>query len=92
MQRDDQPGATPAAVLSYTYWGRRFAFDPAVIGRAVYLNGTPFTVVGVAPPEFYGVNRLAPPDITCPLHVTPLQDAKILLRVLLRPSPARCIN
>ena len=75
-ERDDQPGATPAAVLSYTYWGRRFAFDPAVIGRAVYLNGKPFTVVGVVPPEFYGVNRLAPPDITCPLHVTPLQDAK----------------
>ena len=73
---DDRPAATPAAVLSYAYWGRRFGFDPAVIGRAVYLNGKPFTVVGVAPPEFYGLNRLAPPDITCPLHVTPLQDAK----------------
>ena len=73
---DDRPAAAPAAVLSYAYWGRRFGFDPAVVGRAVYLNGKPFTVVGVAPPEFYGLNRLAPPDITCPLHVTPLQDAK----------------
>ena len=89
---DDRPGAAPAAVLSYAYWGRRFGFDPAVIGRTVYLDGTPFTVVGVAPPEFYGLNRLAPPDITCPLHVTPRQDSEILLRVLLRPSPARCID
>jgi predicted permease len=73
---DDRPAATPAAVVSYAYWGRRFGFDPAVIGRTVYLEGTPFTVVGVAPPEFYGLNRLAPPDITCPLHVTPRQDRK----------------
>jgi predicted permease len=73
---DDRPAAALAAVLSYAYWGRRFGFDPAVIGRAVYLDGTPFTVVGVAPPEFYGLNRLAAPDITCPLHVTPRQDRK----------------
>ena len=73
---DDRPGTTRAAVLSYAYWGRRFAFDPAVIGRTVYLDGTPFAIVGVAPPQFYGLNRLAPPDITCPLHVTPRQDGK----------------
>jgi predicted permease len=73
---DDRPAAAPAAVLSYAYWGRRFGFDPAVIGRTVYLDGTPFTVVGVAPPEFYGLNRLTPPDITCPLHVAPRQDRK----------------
>jgi len=75
-ERDDQPGAEPVAVLSYTYWGRRFGFDPAAIGGTVYLDGTPFAVVGVAPPEFYGLNRLTPPDITCPLHVTPLQGHK----------------
>jgi predicted permease len=73
---DDLRAASPVAVISYGYWARRFGFDPAVIGRTVYLNRTPFTVVGVAPPDFYGLNRLAPPDITCPLHVTPLQDAK----------------
>ncbi len=73
---DDLSAVAPAAVLSYAYWGRRFGFDPAVVGRAVYLDGTPFTVVGVAPLEFYGLNRLAPPDITCPLHVTPRQDNK----------------
>jgi putative ABC transport system permease protein len=44
IAEDDRPAATPAAVLSYTYWGRRFGFDPAVIGRTVYLDGTPFTV------------------------------------------------
>ena len=71
---DDQPAAAPAAVLSYSYWGRRFGFDPAAVGQPVYLNGTPFTVVGVAPPEFFGMNRLEPPDITCPLRVTPLPE------------------
>jgi len=71
---DDQPAAAPAAVLSYRYWGRRFGFDPAAVGQTVYLNGTPFTVVGVTPPEFFGVNRLEPPDITCPLRVTALPE------------------
>ncbi|MFZ0961243.1 MAG: ABC transporter permease [Terriglobia bacterium] len=73
---DDLPASTPAVVLSYAYWGRRFAFEPAVIDQTVYLDGMPFTVVGVAPQEFYGLNRLTPPDITCPLHVAPRQDRK----------------
>ncbi len=73
---DDRPAAAPAAVLSYAYWGRRFGFDHAVIDRTVYLDGTPFSVVGVAPPEFYGLNRVAPPDITCPFHVTPRPDGE----------------
>ena len=71
---DDHPAAAPAAVLSYAYWGRRFGFDPGVIGRHIYLDGKGFSVVGVAPPGFYGLDRLSPPDVTCPLHVTPLQD------------------
>lgn len=69
---DDRPAATGAAVLSYAYWQRRFALDPTVIGRTVYLDGTPLTVVGITRPGFYGVNRLAPPDIICPLHAVPL--------------------
>jgi predicted permease len=73
---DDRLAAAPAAVLSYTYWGRRFGFNPAVVGQTVYLGGKAFTIVGVTPPWFYGLNRLSPPDITCPLHVTALQDRK----------------
>jgi predicted permease len=51
---DDRPGASPTAVMSYAYWQGRFRGDPSVIGRAIEVNGTSFTVVGVAAPEFFG--------------------------------------
>jgi len=73
---DDRPSAAPAAVLSYAYWQRRFARDPRILGRTVSLDGTPLTIVGVTPPEFYGVSRLTPPEITVPLDAVPLADGK----------------
>ena len=45
------------AVLSYDFWQRRFASDPAVIGKTIHLNTHPFTVVGVTPRSFFGVTR-----------------------------------
>jgi predicted permease len=45
---DSVPGASPVVVLSHRYWRERFAADPAIIGRAINLNGRPYTVVGVA--------------------------------------------
>jgi predicted permease len=51
----DEDKHTPAAVLSYGYWTRRFNRDPNVIGQAIYVNGVPMTVVGVAGPRFEGV-------------------------------------
>jgi predicted permease len=51
---DRTPGARPVVVISYRLWQHRFASDPAIAGRAVTLNGQPFTVVGVAPREFTG--------------------------------------
>ncbi|HEX8670890.1 MAG TPA: ABC transporter permease [Longimicrobium sp.] len=44
----------PAAVLSHRFWRERFGSDPAVVGQVVVLNGTPFTVAGVAPRGFDG--------------------------------------
>ncbi len=52
---DDQPGAVGGAVISDALWKGRFGADPGVIGRAIELDGTPFTVVGVAPPGFRGL-------------------------------------
>jgi predicted permease len=49
---DDRPGAPPVAVLSHQFWERSLAADPSVIGRAIWLNGSPFTVVGVAERTF----------------------------------------
>jgi len=51
----DEDKHSPVAVLSYGYWTRRFNRDPKVIGQAIYVNGVPMTVVGVAGPRFEGV-------------------------------------
>ena len=65
---DDQvPGGHPVAVISYGYWQRRFARDPAVVGKIISLNGAPFTIIGVTPPEFFGVTVGVTPDISVPL-------------------------
>ena len=47
----------PEAVLSYSFWKRRFGGDPAVIGRTIHLNTYPFTIVGVSGPGFFGLSR-----------------------------------
>jgi predicted permease len=54
-------------VLGYSFWTRRFGRDPEVLGKTVYLDGLPVTIVGVTPPEFFGLDVAAPPDITVPL-------------------------
>ncbi len=53
-QDDVTPGNHPVAVISYAYWQRRFRGDPAIVGRAVTINNTPMTIIGVAPEGFIG--------------------------------------
>jgi len=52
----------PVIVLGYSLWQRRFASDPAVVGKTIQLSGRPFTVVGVAPQAFRGVDQLLFPQ------------------------------
>ena len=52
----ESPGRNPVAVVSYRYWQQTLAADPSVIGSAITINGQPFTVVGVMPAKFYGVD------------------------------------
>jgi len=56
---DDHVGAAPVVVLSDGFWHRRFAGTPGILGKAVQLDGTNYTVVGILPPRFsfYGVDR-----------------------------------
>jgi putative ABC transport system permease protein len=49
----------PVVVLGHALWATRFGADPAVVGRTVRLNGSPFTVVGVMPPAFLGTRLFA---------------------------------
>ena len=58
-------------MLSHGYWERRFARDPAVIGRTIRLSAMPFTIVGVAPAEFFGVEQGSAPDLFLPLMMQP---------------------
>lgn len=55
---EDRPGASqPVVVVSYDFWQRRLAGAPDILGRALTINGRPFTVIGVAAPEFRGLVR-----------------------------------
>jgi hypothetical protein len=67
LPSDDRPGAPPVAVLSHRFWQRRFGQDAAVIGKTMAINGTPFTIAGVAPAEFFGMEPGSSPDIFVPL-------------------------
>jgi MacB-like periplasmic core domain len=49
---DRTPNTNPVVVVSHNFWQRRFGGDPSAVGRAVTLNGHPFTVIGVAPDGF----------------------------------------
>ena len=68
---DDRAGASPVATISHSFWVSRFGSDPLVVGKAITVNGAPFTVAGVAPPEFFGVEPGTPVDIWLPLHAQP---------------------
>jgi predicted permease len=63
---DKVPGASPAAVISYDYWRRRFSLDSGVVGKNLTLNGSPFTIVGVTPPEFFGLQAGNSVDVSVP--------------------------
>jgi predicted permease len=82
---DDARGAAPVGVLSHAVWSDRFQARTDILGRAVTLNGVTATIVGVAPPGFYGENlRPDPADIWIPLASEPLlQPAARLLEAKL---------
>lgn len=63
---DQRPGASPVAVLSHGLWQRHFGGESSALGRTFTLNGTPFTVIGIAPERFKGVNVLFGPDVWVP--------------------------
>jgi predicted permease len=71
-ESDDQPNSAPVVVLSYQSWQNDFGADPAIIGQPISIQAHPFTVVGVAPPAFFG-DRVTdrPPDFWLPVNQEP---------------------
>jgi putative ABC transport system permease protein len=65
---EDMPGGPRIAVMSYSLWQRRFGKDPAMIGRAINLNGDPYTVIGVLAEKF---RPMPAADILVPLQADP---------------------
>jgi predicted permease len=61
------PNSAPYIVLPYAYWQSRFEGDRGVVGRVVQLNKHPFTILGVAPPEFRGTLAFLYPDFWVPI-------------------------
>jgi predicted permease len=71
-QNDDlHPGASPYAVLSYSAWQSRFGADPAIVGKTIRLNRLPYSVIGVAPPDFHGTEILYWPEVWVPMMMEP---------------------
>jgi predicted permease len=69
---DDRPSSPPVAVLSHHTWQATYASDPSIVNSTLIISGHPFTVVGVAPPGFFGETlRSDPPDIWIPLQQEP---------------------
>ncbi len=64
---DDHPGASEAAVLSWSAWKNDFNRDLNIVGKTVRLNKHPYTIVGVAPEGFYGTEKMGQFDIFVPL-------------------------
>lgn len=91
----------PVLVLSWSTWHSRYGGDPSVVGRTVLLNGSPFTVIGVAPDGWQGTEHLVEAQAFLPLHLLPVlgvrTDAQMdrrgsdFLRVFGRLAPGRTV-
>lgn len=66
---DEPAGGHPIAMVSYSWWKRRFGRNPAVLGKTVTLGSTVYTIIGVTPPEFFGTAVGQSPDLWIPLSM-----------------------
>ncbi|MBZ5621364.1 MAG: ABC transporter permease [Acidobacteriia bacterium] len=68
---DDRPGAPAVAVVSHAF-SQRFGGAANAAGQSILIDSLPFTIVGVTPPEFFGVDPAAAPDVYIPMHANML--------------------
>jgi predicted permease len=88
-----EPGAlrTGVVVLGHAYWTHRFGGDPRVLGRTITIDEVPHTVIGVTPPEFFGLQVGRRVDLTVPLDgsIEPYFWKSRALMVRLAPGVSR---
>jgi macrolide transport system ATP-binding/permease protein len=75
---DDVRGAPAVAMIAYGYAQRHYGNGESAVGQPILVDGVPFTVVGVAPPEFYGLNPAEAPDVYLPMHSSLLIEPEAL--------------
>jgi macrolide transport system ATP-binding/permease protein len=68
IPEDDRTGARPVAVISFALSQRRFGGPANAAGQSILINNLPFIVAGVTPPEFFGVDPGAAPEVFLPMH------------------------
>jgi len=71
LTEEDEVRSARVTVLSYNYWTAKFGRDPSVIGKTITLGGEVYGIVGVTPPEFFGVEPGRAPDFWVPLADVP---------------------
>lgn len=69
LPSDDAASAASTAVVSYAFWRKHFGSDTNVDGKTITMNGQPITILGVAPPEFFGILPGNPVDVYIPLSL-----------------------
>src|SRR6516165_5085215 len=99
---DDKASAAPVTVLSHRAWQTAYGSDPAILGATLFVEGHPLTVIGIAPPGFFGeMLESDPPELWIPLQQEPLidgnggflnQSISAWLRVIGRLSPGASIE
>jgi macrolide transport system ATP-binding/permease protein len=72
---DDRHGAPPVVAITYGFWQRRFGGRSDAVGKSILLNGKPFTIVGVAAPQFFGVRPQSAPVVFIPVRQLGLVDS-----------------
>ena len=72
---DTVADSNPVVILSFSYWRHRFGMDPRILNDGIQVNGHPFMVVGIAPPEFHSVVVGDTPDIFVPMTM----EAEVIL-------------
>jgi predicted permease len=78
---DASPGGAAYALLTHDFWQRRFGGDRAVVGRAIAVNRSPFTIVGVLPPGFHSETVGLSPELYVPMMMQPqLKPGRYWLR------------
>ena len=76
LPEDDSESAPPTAVVSYKFWTQRLGGSSQAAGKTVVLNGLPITIVGVAPPDFFGLEPGSSPDLYIPLAKYSAEQAR----------------